>query len=553
MPSSSESLVLVDVPDDVDANQYRLIARGSISRKDIKDLKTERRRFYLRMSDLVIGTTYSLRMFVRSSGSWEPVSPWWEMMAGADIGRISTEYVTSHLLKALTSATNRQDADAILKFTTHDDQSSVHRNQVARFVFHVWEHCSRSVSRVDSELLGRLAREAAASKNVSEYVCSALDYLVLWAEAERYFRRESLKGFSHHSAASNDQCIDTLRETIARIGYDLGTEYGPLMFEGLIASLRNRTEAKNMFHTARAASPRFSDSLYLDQYVSSYFSSTEIQALEGEIAERRVTLENDFEVLHECWPGGSSGRGDRVILLFSCDPTFFAVYYPYWVSVIDYLRSIGVSLHFTLIGDHDQAVKVVEKGLALTRAVAGVHGSDPATLSSSVSFSRVGVPTYVEEPRTFAACARYLLARTIAARFDQRVVILDMDMIVRSNPQKFLQGLCGATTERFSVVVGGGLPSLIPARRYIANTFAVPGGEMGRQAMQDIEDYLYAGVSQQNSWTLDQNALAYTVERIVARHGSESVLDIGATFERPFVQIPISQLLEGEQRRLEHV
>lgn len=547
----SRSLILLDVPDDVEASHCRLVVRESISNNDIKDVTTERRRFILKMNDFVSGAAYSLRLFASRDGRWEPMSPWWELVAGNNIGRASTEYVTTHLLKALTTDADSSFTEALLNFSTRDDQSGVHREQMARFVFHVWERCSRG-SGVNRDLLGRLAHEAANTQDVSDYVRVALDYLVLWAEAERHFRRRPLKGLSYNSIASSEQHIDALRDAISDVSQGLSTEYGPLMFKGMFASVHDRAEASDIFYAARASSPAFGDSLYLDQYVSSYLSTDEIRASAGEIAERRLALGADLEVLRECPPAKSAVRGEQAMLLFSCNPTFFSVYFPYWVSAIDYLRAIGVSLHFMLIGDRDQAVEVTERGLALADSVAAVHGSDPETLSKSLSFSRAGLPSYVEEPRTFYACARYLVARTIAARFDQRLVILDMDMVVRANPHKFIQRLCNAAAERFPVVVGGGLPSLIPARRYIANTFPVPNGEVGVQAMQDIENYIYAGLSRKNSWTLDQNALAFAAERVVAEHGGGALLDIGATFERPFMQVPISQLFEGEQRRFEH-
>lgn len=387
------------------------------------------------------------------------------------------------------------------------------------------------------------------SRSVAEtswHVRTALDYSWLWGEAGRYFDRNELMRVRYHSLFQDGEHIAGLGGSLEACKPNLSTHYGMLMFEGMLASTQDRAAAAELFRAARADNPEFAVASYLDSFTATYLTSEEIAAESALVADRRAALSRSFELV-----GAPLQAGDRGLhLLFSFDPTFFAIYFPYWASVAGYLAERDVGLHFAIAGEEREVMDTIEDGRALAESVWRLRGLDRALLPASLSFSRVTVPDYVNEPVTFYACARYLLAREICTRLGAPMLILDMDMTMVLDPVDFLRELSSASSDRLAIVKASGLESLIPARRSRAGTFLLRPGEVADRAMHHLEDYIFAGLSRPTSWTLDQIALAYAVERVTAEFGSEIFLDI-ESLRRPFTQeSSLTTLYEGAQRRL---
>lgn len=418
--------------------------------------------------------------------------------------------------------------------------------EMTRLVYVVWRRWARQGSAINREALKGLVRTSGSLPEGSKHLCCALDYLLLWGEAIEYSRANDLKG-RYHEIFSHTDHVAAIRERLDAVGGELSTEYGPLMFSAMLASTSDRTAAAELFRAANVASPEFSRAALLDQFASTYFSSAELRAKAEEAEERRRSLLEGFQVLGEPeWDGD-----DGILLLFSCDPIFFAIYLPYWVSLSQYLLELDIYLHFVLVCDGQDADEILDKGQRVIESTARLRGCDPGLLSVHLSFSRVQVPSYVKDRTTFYACARYLVAGTIAGRFGGCVLVLDIDMTLRSDPEVFFQNLKRLPQPRLPIVIAGGMESLIPTRRYMAGTFPVPDGELGEWVMQSLEAYLYAGLSSAVSGTLDQNALAYVAEEMISRYGPDALVAIGS-LGQPFVQLaPVKQMQEAGQHKLE--
>jgi hypothetical protein len=345
----------------------------------------------------------------------------------------------------------------------------------------------------------------------------------------------------------DDRRLGDLRDRLEEFSDGLTTRYGTRMHEAMLASARDRAQAAQLFRSATAENPDFAAASFRDQYAFTYFDEGSIEAAGAQIAERRTALAADHELLSE----PRQGRQEGALLLFSCDPAYFASHFPYWASAVQYLHNLNIKLHFVLIGDSGRVAELVEKSTEVARSLARLRGGDATLAVDRVSFSRVAVPESVNMPQTFYACARYLLARELRQRVDGQVVILDIDMMLRADPAPFIGRLRDLMGSRLSTATAPGLASLIPARRHLAGVFPVPEGELGERVMQDLEDYIHLGLSSPISWTLDQNAITYAVERAVERHGlgvSLSTHEIG----QPFAQwAPAKGLFVAEQRKLE--
>ena len=367
---------------------------------------------------------------------------------------------------------------------------------------------------------------------------------MLWTESARYFHRNELRGRSHREIFESGAHLGPLRETIERCGSTLSTDYGPLMFKGMLASGHDRAAAAELFAAARDTNPEFASALALDHFAVTYFAQEEIAHRATDIAAQRAGLLEDFELLSE----PTRKREDEMSLLFSSDPVFLAIYFPYWASIAHYLNYLGVSLHIIVVGEDREATAAIDRALDVAHAMARLRGFDPKKVDEVVSFSKVTVPPWVENEKSFYACARFLCARELAARLQPRLLILDIDMVMTERPEPFLRAHAAAHDAYLPFPTARGLCTLIPARRYGAGCFLVPTGELGAEAMRHVEDYMFTGLMQRDSWTLDQNALAYTVERLVAARGPDVIRNMD-TPRRPFAQEHVRQLFESVQRK----
>jgi tetratricopeptide (TPR) repeat protein len=462
------------------------------------------------------------------------------MENGRDLPARSFHSGLADLSKAFATGQSVEIPEKLLSFAKGDTDQN-HVTHVAHFFFHLWKRLQKGPGSVNAEALRSAARRS-ASMDISADVRTAIDYLVLWVEVVQYFAEHELWLTKYSDLATSDTHISGLRERLRCRGTELSTSYGSLMIEGMLASLRNRDTAATLFRAAKAENPDFAAAQLLDQSVNTYFTEGDLSRRASEIEERRADFQQSFEHLQ----GEIIPHRERTLFLFSCDLAFFAAFFPYWVSAAEYLREQGICMHFVLICDHAEAIAAVERALDVAATVARLRGSAPARHSDGLSFSTAQLPQ-ASSPKTVYASARFLVARQLNAEIEGRIIILDIDMTMRDDPTKILSSL-NNIPDRLPVVMTSGMVTLAPARRYLAGKVLLPSGDLGETAMQHIESYIYAGLLNETSWMLDQNALAYAAERVEAAHGPDSIIDVENNL-RSFGQAPIRQLYRDSQWR----
>lgn len=540
----ADDMIVIEAPDGADVRQHRLVIRDADSNQVLHDGRSSWGRFELTRAQLVTAKRYRARYFVREDANWVVTPHYWEFTEGG-VARVSSAHIVAGLSGGVARGGGVGDLDGILKLSAQRDSEAEFLEHLAAFVMRSWKGLSGE--NVNRDGLQQAARSCAAATEVSRHVCTALDYLSLWVEVERYFDEHDLKRKRFSEIFTGDKHVVGINEVIDGHSEGLSTRYGLFMFKGMLASARgDRTVAADLFAEAARNEREFAHAQSLDLFAATYFTPEQVDGRRAGAAEQYGSLMEAFKLCADLEPGGV----EDTLIVFSCDAKFFSVYFPYWASVIEYLRHHNVSLHFILVGEPNETRTVHERGVALAEAIAGLRGSDARRPSEGLSFSTVPVPPHVVDKTTFYACARYLFARKIRNQRNGEILLLDIDMTLQMDPSAFLGHLREEVDGRLPVVMGGGKSSLIPARRFMAGTFLVPGGELGDEALQHIEDYILSGLACPRSWTLDQMALAYAVERVVGTRGADTVMDIGI-FRRPFAQQPINRLYEDGQRRLD--
>ena len=224
------------------------------------------------------------------------------------------------------------------------------------------------------------------------------------------------------------------------------------------------------------------------------------------------------------------------------------MYFPYWLNVAEVLAARGAAMHLLLVADRRSASDAINAGQELIAAMSRLRGN-AREIERIFSYSFIPVPKFVQDARTFFACARYLLLRRTAEHLGTPVLVADMDLSLRDDPDRFFSAI---QTRKLGLSPASGLFNLSPWRRFIANTLTVPVSVQARQYLTHVENYLAYGLGpvpdgRPRRWMLDQNALDYMFEKIRAAEDMGCLQDL-TQIPRPTKRDPVMAALEGLQR-----
>ncbi|MBV9861260.1 MAG: hypothetical protein JO267_03840, partial [Alphaproteobacteria bacterium] len=279
-----------------------------------------------------------------------------------------------------------------------------------------------------------------------------------------------------------------------------------------------------------------------DEGLATYFAKAALAAAAPRLAARRDQVLGSWRRLSPL-PEPGQRRPDELAFLYSCDANFFRIYFPYWLSVAEYLKPSGFHFHFLLNGQETEILELLSDAEALRQRLGRFRDCDPDIYADNISYSFAPLPEFCAKPVTYFACARYLFARTVSQAFGGRLIIQDIDLVFRDNPRSYFETFA---QDKFAIWCSAGLYGLDPWRRFIAITFPVPCSEQAHECLADLEDYILAGLEKAGSWYLDQNALLYFFERMVAR-GRADMMENLARRPRPTFQERINSIFEYEQ------
>jgi hypothetical protein len=305
----------------------------------------------------------------------------------------------------------------------------------------------------------------------------------------------------------------------------------PALLEAMATSAVDRDAAAAGFALARRREPVYFDLLLLDTGASTYLGGAALQDA-AMLGARRAEAGGSHRFLREPPPG------DLPLMLFSCDPRFFVNYVPQWLAVADYLEPLGIALHVAIVAGAEEAARLVAAATGIEREIRALRGAPDG---GAVGYSHLPLPDWAADERTFSACARYLVAADVARRAGRAVLIADIDFVVMEPPEAFMASI---PRHQVGFAPSHGMYLLSPWRRIIANTFLLPAA--GSPVLDDVADYLVAGLPGERTWMLDQNALDYAHERAAERGEAGEMVDLGR-WSRPTRRVPAMSLYEREQ------
>lgn len=282
---------------------------------------------------------------------------------------------------------------------------------------------------------------------------------------------------------------------------------------GKLLSLIDRNQASSHFSKVRRLDDiGLIEYFYSDMGAMTYYSET---TLDEEDSRRARKLRESIVNIRD-----SSNDGD-VGVLISVDQHFFRIYAPIIFYYAQQMPKIDYNI--LICGDMHQGGNLISAADEYMRSLSEMNRSG---IPRNVNYFRAPIPEFVAEDKTFFASARFFAAQTMLERYPN-VYAMDADLLTDVDPQPYFAEI---RTVAFGVPETRGFNYLSPWRRNMAGNMALNRNVLDTSMLEDLQVYLAHGLTSPMSWMLDQNAIAYAVEK---NEGAYADL---AKYRRPFRQ-----------------
>ncbi|MBV9862170.1 MAG: hypothetical protein JO267_08470 [Alphaproteobacteria bacterium] len=456
-------------------------------------------------------------------------------------------FETAEIVERYRRALGREWRDPALPrdlwfYTRHDDTS---RNLeiLCNFLFRaVPEGLCLQPAAFDLRDIEALCGELLAAPGGSRFVLEICNYLRSYAVLQRWFTRAGFLGRSYFDRFLGRGEAEALLAEL-RDGPNYRADLvSTRVIEGKIASLYDRDRARGLFDAAVAGDPEFFAGVQHDEGLATYFAKAALAAAAPRLAARRDQVLGSWRRLSPL-PEPGQRHPDELAFLYSCDANFFRIYFPYWLSVAEYLKSLHYGFHFVLVGEPGKCVRLVELAEVVRRRLARFRDYDPEAYADNISYSVTPTPDFCARPDAYVACARFLLARSLSQSLAARLVIQDIDLVFREDPSRYFASFSAA---KFGVWYASGVEGLDPWRRAVPTGFVIPDAPAARDCLVELEDYILVGLDHVKSRGLERNALLWWFERMFEQ-GQGDWLENLAARPRPTRRERINRIFEEQQ------
>lgn len=283
------------------------------------------------------------------------------------------------------------------------------------------------------------------------------------------------------------------------------------IIKGKLLSFKDRSAAAESFERAISLdSNGLIDSFYFDLGVYTYFdlgdnpASLLVKEIQESIEPLRFTNTNN-----------------KFAVTVSVDPHFFRIYSPQLYFFAQQLPDLDFV--FLVCGERDEVETAISEGETYLQHLVRLNRSGAPR---NIQYMYSPVPTFTGQAKTFYACARFFAVDYLLAHYDS-VYLLDADLVAEDNPMSYFDRVKQVS---FGTATNIDMNVFSPWRRNLAGNVALRESGPLKEVMPDLLGYMAHGLAEDTSWMLDQNALAFAVERHSTAY---TPLD---EFRRPFSQ-----------------
>lgn len=226
----------------------------------------------------------------------------------------------------------------------------------------------------------------------------------------------------------------------------------------------------------------------------------------------------------------------KTTIVMSVDPKFLRKYGLKIFSNIIALKNYHV--HFHVIGEESLVYETINQAKTLFDNMKEFYNTDRSINEPTYSIEEC--PDFVKQETTYYACSRFIHAEYFMSKFNTNILILDADYTILDDFKVFLNKI-----NRLDVGMSIRFPMacMSPWTRNMGGSVFLKNNKQGRTYIKYVNQYIIKGLEFENSWILDQNALSYGMEIVLANHKDINIQNIPYEI-KPFKQTPIRNYME---------
>ena len=348
-------------------------------------------------------------------------------------------------------------------------------------------------------------------------------YLTFSLKRKEYFEYHNLTRISyenlHKIFVDSPEHQNFIKNEIDNLNnYEIETAH---ILKGLYYSfMKDRKEAAREFKSAINGDIKLIKDMGIGEGIFSY--------------EDEVAIKSEYE--NEVIDLTTNENTSEFTILMSLDPNFLRKYGPQLFYSIISLKKYH--FHFHLVGNKSDILKVFSESVNLFDTMK--EYIKPSKNVIHPSFSYEECPVYVKDPVTLYACARFLNAPRIMEKFNSKILVIDADYYINNDFEKYFNSLSDFD---ISMAVSWGIKSMRPWGRYMAGSVYINNNEIGKAFLKELNSYINDKLRSEHTWTLDQNALTFAMERI-RQTFPRMRFENGYKLPRPLVQPSIRRYIE---------
>lgn len=202
--------------------------------------------------------------------------------------------------------------------------------------------------------------------------------------------------------------------------------------------------------------------------------------------------------------GDRAGLG-RTTVIYSANPDYLRSYLMRLVYYVSLFPEYDYHIH--LVGSETECLDMALCVLQTFQLNQSIRGKSLEFNHISFSFSEV--PENVPEKVSYYASARFFYAAAIMSKTGSPVWIQDVDLFPTGDTLEFLNAL---KDHDVSLFISHYLHGAFPWIRYLAGNVFINNTVYGFTFLREVSAYLAEWLTVEESWTVDQNALAFAVE-----------------------------------------
>lgn len=226
----------------------------------------------------------------------------------------------------------------------------------------------------------------------------------------------------------------------------------------------------------------------------------------------------------------------KTTIVMSLDVEFFRKFSLKIFANIIALKRYQVHLH--IIGEYNVVVDTINQAKKLFKDMKNFYSASSNVLNPT--YSTETCPDYVIHKPTFYACSRFLHAEFFLDEFKTNLLILDADYTIFDDFKVFLNKINKLDV---GMSIRTTMSSMSPWTRNMAGSVFLKNNGNSRGYIKYVYDYINAGLTLENSWILDQNALCYGMEKVLKENKNVNIQNIPYDI-KPFGQTGIRNYME---------